>query len=49
MFFSLGSYIVPRDIVLLLHLLPLSQVAYCGTTRAVSWLTLKRYVRACKK
>ena len=42
-FFSLGAYVVPGDIkkVLLLHLLPLSQVAHCETTRAVSRLTLK--------
>ena len=49
--FSLSACVVPGDIkkVFLMHLLPLSQVADCETTRAVNRLTLQQYVRACKK
>ena len=38
-----------HSLPLSLHLLTLSQVANCETTRAVSRFTLKHYVGACKK
>ena len=51
-FFSLGAYVVPGDIqkrFAFARFASLSRVTDCEVTRAASRLTLKRYVRACKK